>query len=166
MDNEKELPERKNLRLKGFDYSTTGTYFLTICTQNRKKVLSTILDGEPSLLQLTPYGEIVDEWIQKIPEKYPEASVDSYVIMPNHVHILLSLVKDDCRETTADAIMGWLKYQVTKEINQLRGSVGDKFFQRSYFDHIVRNNEDYYEICKYIYENPMRWYYDKLYTDE
>ena len=58
------------------------------------------------------------------------------------------------------------KYQVTKEINQLRGSVGNKIFQRSFFDHIVRNRDDYYEICKYIYENPMHWYYDELSTKE
>ena len=64
------------------------------------------------------------------------------------------------------AVIGWLKYQATKEINQLRGSSGDKIFQRSFFDHIVRNRDDYYEIYKYIYENPMHWYYDELYTEQ
>ena len=89
--------------------------------------------------------------------------------MPNHIHILLSIVKDDGRgnpSPTADTIIGWLKYQATKEINKLRGSAGDKIFQRSFFDHIVRNRDDYYEIYKYIYENPIRWYYDKLYSEE
>ena len=59
-----------------------------------------------------------------------------------------------------------LKYQTTKEINQLRSTAGDKIFQWSFFDHIVRNRDDYHEICKYIYENPVRWYYDKLYSEE
>ncbi len=170
MENEKTLPKRKDPRLKGFDYSKTGAYFLTICTQNRKNILSTIAVGEGSPLpKLSPYGEIVDGWIQKISEKYPEASVDCYVIMPNHIHILLSIVKVDGRRDpspTANAVVGWLKYQATKEINKLRGSAGDKIFQRSFFDHIVRNRDDYHEICKYIYENPMRWYYDKLYSEE
>jgi len=169
MDNEKDLPKRKDPRLKGFDYSTTGAYFLTICTQNRKNILSTIVGEGSPLPQLLPYGEIVDRWIKKIPEKYPDASVDSYVIMPNHIHILLSIVKADGREdpsVAADRIIGWLKYQATKEINIMRGSVGDKIFQRSFFDHIVRNRDDYHEICKYIYENPVRWYYDKLYLEE
>ena len=169
MDNEKEFPKRKEPRLKGFDYSETGAYFLTICTQNRKNILSTIVGEGSPLPKLSPCGEIVDGWIQKIPEKYPEASVDCYVIMPNHIHILLSIVKDDGRgnpSPTVDAVVGWLKYQATKEINKLQGSAGDKIFQRSFFDHIIRNRDDYNEICKYIYENPVRWYYDKLYSDE
>ena len=135
--------------------------------------------GGVSLPRLSPYGEIVDGWIQKIPKKYPGAFVDCYVIMPNHIHILLSIVKDDGKgdlsdadgrgnpsPTTADAVIGWLKYHITKEINQLRGCAGDKIFQRSFYDHIVRNRDDYNEICRYIYENPMRWYYDKLYSEE
>lgn len=178
MGSEKILPKRKHLRLKGFDYSQTGVYFLTICTQNRKNVLSTIVGEGFPLPKLSPYGEIVDEWIQKIPEKYPEAFVDCYVIMPNHIHILLSIVKDDVKgdrsdaggrgnpSPTADTIVGWLKYHITKEINQSRGLARDKIFQRSFFDHIVRNRDDYNEIYKYIYENPMRWYYDKLYSEE
>ena len=169
MENEKELSKRKNPRLKEFDYSEAGAYFLTICTQNRKNILSIIVGEGSPLPQLTPYGEIVDRWIQKIPEKYPKAFVDCYVIMPNHIHILLSLTKDDGRgdpSPTVDTIIGWLKYQSTKEINQLRDSLGDKIFQRSFFDHIVRNRDDYSEIYKYIRQNPMCWYYDKLYTKE
>jgi hypothetical protein len=91
---------------------------------------------------------------------------------------MLSIVKGDGRGNPsptngtsvsspgADTVIGWLKYQTTKEINQLRGTVGDRIFQRSFFDHIVRNRDDYYEICKYIYENPARWRYDKLYAEE
>ncbi|MBO5415058.1 MAG: hypothetical protein J6A83_00325 [Clostridia bacterium] len=169
MNDKKELPKRKDPRLKGFDYSITGAYFLTICTQNRKKILSTIVGEGSPLPQLSPYGEIVDKWIQRIPEKYPEASVDCYIIMPNHIHILLSVVKDDGRgnpSPTADTIIGWLKYQATKEINLMQGSIGEKVFQRSFFDHIVRNRDDYYETYKYIYENPLRWHYDELYADK
>ena len=169
MDKEKELPKRKDPRLKGFDYSQMGSYFLTICTQNRKNILGAIVGEGSPLPRLSPYGEIVDGWIQKIPEKYPETAVECYVIMPNHIHILLSIVRDDGRgnpSPTVDTVIGWLKYQATKEINQLRGSSGDKIFQRSFFDHIVRNRDDYYEIYKYIYENPIRWYYDKLYSEE
>ena len=89
--------------------------------------------------------------------------------MPNHIHILLSIVENDGRgdpSPTADTIIGWLKYQVTKEINKSRGLSGDRIFQRSFFDHIIRNREDYEEHIKYIYENPIRWYYDELYTEE
>ena len=151
MENEKDLPKRKDPRLKGFDYSSTGAYFLTICTQNRKNILSMIVGEGSPLPRLSPYGKIAESWIQKIPEKYPEVSVDCYVIMPNHIHILLSIIKDDGRENpspTADTVVGWLKYQATKEINELRGGMCDKIFQRSFFDHIVRNRDDYNEIYK------------------
>ena len=166
---ETQLPKRKSPRLKSFDYSTTGAYFITICTQNRKNILSTIVGEGPPLPKLSHYGEIADLWIQKLPEKYHEISVDCYVIMPNHIHLLLSVMKDDGRgnpSPTVDTAMGWLKYQITKEINKLRGTPGEKLLQRSFFDHIIRNQDDYYEIYKYIYENPMRWKFDKFYADE
>ena len=166
---ETQLPKRKSPRLKSFDYSTTGAYFITICTQNRKNILSTIVGEGPPLPKLSHYGEIADLWIQKLPEKYHEISVDCYVIMPNHIHLLLSVMKDDGRgnpSPTVDTAMGWLKYQITKEINKLRGTPGEKLLQRSFFDHIIRNQDDYYEIYKYIYENPLRWKLDKFYAEE
>ena len=167
--NEKKLYNRKDPRLKGYDYSTTGAYFLTICTQHRKNILSTIVGEGSPLPQLSRYGKIADKWINKIPEKYQEISLDNYVIMPNHIHILLSIIKEDGRgnpSPTVYAAIGWLKYHITKEINQARGTVGQKIFQRSFFDHIVRNRNDYNEIYKYIFENPMRWCFDKLYSKE
>ena len=124
---EKQLPKRKSPRLKSFDYSTTGAYFITICTQNRKNILSTIVGEGSPLPKLSHYGEIANLWIQKLPEKYHEISVDCYVIMPNHIHLLLSVMKDDGRgdpSPTVDTAMGWLKYQITKEINILRGTPG------------------------------------------
>ena len=67
---------------------------------------------------------------------------------------------------TVDTAMGWLKYQITKEINKVRNTKGEKIFQRSFHDHIVRNYDDYCEIRKYIHDNPIRWKYDKLYIDD
>ena len=136
MDIEKELPKRKSTRLKEFDYSKTGAYFLTICTQNRKNILSMIVGEGSPLPRLSPYGKIAESWIQKIPEKYPEVSVDRYVIMPNHIHVLLSIAKDGGRgdpSPTVDAVIGWLKYQITKEINALQGSGGGEDFSAILF---------------------------------
>lgn len=155
--------------MRDFGYNRAGAYFLTICVQHRKNILSTIVGEGSPLPKLSRYGEIVDRWIRKIPEKYQEISLDCYVIMPNHIHLLLSVTKDDGRghpSPTVCAAMGWLKYQATKEINEMRGKVGDKIFQSSFYDHIIRNRNDYQEIYKYIYENPMRWHLDKLYTEE
>lgn len=170
MDNEKEFPKRTPTRLKGFDYSSCGAYFITICTQNRKDILSTISVGEGSPLpKLSHYGKIVEKWVGKLPNKYQEISVDYYVIMPNHIHLLLSLIKGSGRgdpSPTIDGVIGWLKYQITKEINETYNPMDKRVFQRSFYDHIIRNREDYESIVKYIYENPMRWYYDELYTEE
>lgn len=131
MKMECELPKRKSTRLTDFDYSMTGAYFLTVCTENRRNILSAIVGEGSPLPQLSQYGKIVDMWIQKIPEKYPEISVDCYVIMPNHIHLLLSVMKENGRgdpSPTVKAVMGWLKYQATKEINKLRHAAGEKFF--------------------------------------
>lgn len=169
MNEARKLPKRKDPRLKGYDYSRAGAYFVTICTQHRKNILSTIVGEGSPLPQLSRYGEIVDKWIRMIPEKYQEFSLDNYIIMPNHIHILLSVTKEGGRgdpSPTADAAIGWLKYHATKEINRIRGTAGEKIFQRSFFDHIIRNRDDYNEIYKYICENPKRWYIDKLYTQE
>lgn len=169
MDEEKEFHKRKPTRLKDFDYNMEGAYFITICTQNRKNILSTIVGEGSPLPQLSHYGKIVDKWVQKIPDKYQEISVDNYVIMPNHIHLLLLLTKKDGRgdpSPTVVSVIGWLKCQVTKEINEACNIVRGRVFQRSFYDHIVRNREDYKEIYKYICENPIRWHFDKLYSKE
>ena len=154
-----ELKKRKPTRLQGYDYSDAGAYFVTICAENRRNILSKIV-GEGSLLpKLSRYGSIVDNLIQNLSDKYPEISVDCYVIMPNHIHILLSVCQTDGRgdpSPTIDSVIGWLKYHATKEINAIRGVTGKKVFQRSFFDHIIRNRQDYEEHVKYIYENPIR----------
>ena len=170
------LAKRKDLRLKNYDYSEYGAYFITICTDNRRKILSKIADIDLetvgagfSLPQLTQYGKMVDKWIKLIPEKYPNISVDYYVIMPNHIHLLLSVIKEDGREDpspTVGMVIGWLKYNATKEINQLRKVTNEKIFQRSFYDHIVRNKMDYEKISKYICENPLKWQFDELYFEE
>lgn len=169
MKNGKELPKRKPTRLKGFDYSQSGAYFVTICTQNRRNILSAIAVGEGSPLpRLSRYGEITQHFICKLPVKYPEISVDRYVIMPNHIHLLLSISASNGRgnpSPTVDTVIGWLKYQATKEINAATNTCGEKIFQRSFHDHIVRNYDDYCEISRYIYENPTRWRHDQFYTE-
>lgn len=169
MEEEKELPKRKPTRLKDFDYSSATAYFITICTQNRKNILSTIVGEGFPLPQLSLCGKIVDKWIKNLPKKYQEISVDSYVIMPNHIHLLLLLSDGDGRgnpSPTVDKAIGWLKYQATKDINKISNTQGKKVFQRSFYDHIIRNRNDYQEIYNYIYENPIRWHFDKLYTED
>ena len=154
-----ELTERKPNRIPEYDYSTTGAYFVTICTQDRRKILSDIVgDGFPVP---KPYGMIAEEMIRQIPMKYPAVSVDRYVVMPDHIHILLRIDTDPIGtgnpSPTLGNIMGWYKYQVTKEVNRQGCTAGEKLFQRSYYDHVIRNQRDYDEIWEYIENNPRKW---------
>ena len=157
-----ELPKRKPIRLENFHYGAGYAYFITVCTEKREKTLSKIVGEGSSLPQLTEFGEIINKNILSISDKYENASVDSYVIMPNHIHLIISII-DDGRENpspTVNSIIGWLKYQSTKEYCPNSKS---KIFQRSFYDHVIRGREDYEEIARYIYENPLNWENDELY---
>ena len=160
------LPKRKPNRLNGFDYGAGHSYFITICTQNREKILSHIVGEGSTLPILTKQGEIIKNLIECIPLKYSSFSVDYYVIMPNHIH-LLTTVFDDGRadpSPTITSFIGWLKYQATKEIYKITGNNQKKIFQRSFYDHVIRNRDDYEQISKYIYENPINWESDEFFV--
>ena len=150
-----EKQNRKLNRLEYYDYSQNGAYFVTICTQDRKPVLGTIVgDGFPVPNQI---GEIAEEYIRRISEKYSEVTVDRYVIMPDHIHLLLRIDGTGNPSPTMGNVVGWYKYQVTKQVNLLRNMPGEKLFQRSYYDHVIRNQQDYDDIWQYIENKPRKW---------
>ena len=120
--------------------------------------------GEDMILpQLTPYGEIVDEAINAIPKHYPHIKLLQYVIMPNHIHVILFIPYDGGRmissPTSILMVVGQMKRYVSKK-------VGMAIWQKSFHDHIIRDKNDYEKISRYIHENPIKWRYDCLYTEE
>lgn len=170
-------PIRKPNRLPFYDYSSPGVYFVTICTRDRRCSLSDVVtpavgDGSPvppTLVVLKDPGRIVQNHILQIPKKYPTVSVDTYVIMPNHIHLLLSFGVDHGTgnpSPTLGNVIGWLKYQATKQINQHTGTTGCAFFQRSYHDHVIRCEGDYLRIWNYIDGSPACRHNDCFYTEE
>lgn len=166
---EEKLPKRKATRLPNYDYGSVGAYFITICTEERRPILSKIVGEGSPLPQLTRCGEITEKWIQKISETYEQMNVDYYVIMPNHIHLLISILNEEGRgnpspTTVVDAI-AWLKYEITKEINIKRENK-EKIFQRSFHDHVIRDRADYDKIAKYIDKNPVTWQYDCFYNEK
>ena len=182
MDKEKELPKRKSTRLKNFDYSTKGAYFITICTHNRKCVLSRIVGAihESPEIQLTEYGKIVDKVINNF-SNGSNVMIDRYVIMPNHIHMIVIIESDEELRairglgeanvtsplqvrSAVSKVIGYIKMNSSKEIHNIYGNT--TVWQRGFYDHIIRNREDYNEINKYIHENPARWFYDELYSEE
>ena len=159
-------PQRKKNRLENYDYNSCGAYFITVCTLEKRNYfwrnVGAIID-RPHNVELSPYGKMADEAIQNIPSAYPALSLESYVIMPNHIHILLRVCVDECGRPLVAPTM-------SRVIKQLKGivskQIGTSIWQKSFYDHIIRNREDYEEHLRYIRENPIHWCYDELYTEE
>lgn len=159
-----ENKRRKQNRLTEYDYSTPNAYFVTICTQNRKNIFWDSVGaviGRPENSWLTVWGKLADRHILEISRHYPSVTVDKYVVMPNHIHLLLRIhTNEDGRPMTAPTIsmvMNQLKGAVTK-------SAGVCLWQKGFYDHIVRGEKDYREIWEYIDGNPYKWREDRLYT--
>ena len=158
-----DLPKRKPTRLKNYDYSSEGTYFITICTHNKQKILSDIV-GEglcalPSV-KLTSIGKIVKKSIQYINNNYDNVWVEKYVIMPNHIHLIIQM------QTGGH---GDPPLQVYDIIGRFKSFTDSKYngtlWQRSFHDHIIRNENDYKEIWDYIDTNPFKWLEDCFYIE-
>ncbi|MBQ8003248.1 MAG: transposase [Clostridia bacterium] len=148
-----EYPKRKRTRLKDFDYSKDGYYFVTVCTKERKEILGEIIVGEGLCAlpknKLTPIGECIEESIRFIDKNYNGVKVDKYVIMPNHIHMIIALTG------------GHGNPPLQNIVGQMKSYVGSKFsgeiFQRSFHDHIIRNEQDYQKIWEYIDTNVAKW---------
>lgn len=143
--------DRKKLRLNGFDYSTNGAYFVTLCTINRKCILSSISkSGNYSYpeVKLTDIGLIVKKNMNNIP------GITYYVIMPNHIHLIVE--KENILNSVLSNDIRSFKTLVTKE-------VGFQIWQSGFYDHIIRNNYDYNVHLQYINDNPIKWCEDKYY---
>ncbi len=172
---------RHSFRKKGYDYSQSGLYFITICTENKIHLFGKITNGE---MQLNNEGKIVaKEWI-KTAKIRNEVELDKWTIMPNHFH---SIIKITQRRGTAcrahlptqqfthptqqyanpipyslPTIIRSFKSAVTKGINELNNHPGTKLWQRNYWEHIIRNDDELYRIRQYIMRNPINWQKDRL----
>lgn len=161
-----ELPKRKPNRLQEYDYSTPNGYFITICTQNRRnlfwKNVGAITD-RPENVPLTNLGMLARQSIEDIPRYYPVVSVDHFVIMPNHIHLLLQIHTDNDGRSmiapTISTVVRLMKGAVSKQ-------AGFSVWQKGFYDHVVRSQRDYLDIWNYIEGNPSKWEEDKLYNAE
>ena len=152
------LPKRKPLRLKEYDYSQNGAYSITLCTKNKEHKLGEIVgDGLCAVpkTELTDIGLAVEKSINHI-NRYPDITVDKYVVMPNHIHMIISVCNVQIGKAGIDIpeIMKRFKSYTTN-------LYGDELWQRSYHDHIIRGQADYDETWQYIDENPLRWFLKK-----
>ena len=142
------------MRLPEYDYGQYGIYFITMCSKDKAKIFSNIVGGDALIapqVHLTSVGSIIDKYIGHIP------GIDKYVIMPNHIHMLIKIEIHTPDSQNISQIVKSLKTVVTKD-------VGRSMVQRSFYDHIIRGEEDYFNICKYIDENPAKWRTDELFV--
>ena len=164
----KPLPQRKHPRLKEFDYSTPGAYFVTICAQNRRCLFSRIVGRglAPAEVQLTSLGRIARTQLFSLENRYDHLKIDQFVIMPNHIHAILLLNESAgaCSRPTIPDIICAYKSLTTRQ-SRSSGYTG-KVFQTSFFEHVIRGQSDYDEIAQYILNNPKQWELDQLYSEE
>jgi REP-associated tyrosine transposase len=175
---------RRSVRLRGFDYAYRGFFFVTICTHNKKPTLGKVINYESHLSAL---GKIVEKcWLQ-IPDHFPNVYLDEWVIMPNHLHgiIVIKYPKGcdpasrgtACRAPTAigtahegfgkpvagslPTIIRSFKSAVTKHANELARNRSAPFWQRNYFEHVIRDEDSLNKIRNYVWENPIHWWADE-----
>ena len=162
------LPQRKRLRLLDYDYSAPGAYFVTICTRSRRCILSHIpvgaaaLGGPPTIL--SDAGQVVEKYLLSS-SRSPGVHIDNYVIMPNHVHLLIR-IENPCGPPGAAAPTASLPRIISGFKRLVNKELGTNIWQRSFHDHIIRGDADYREIWQYIETNPARWRADRLYCAE
>jgi len=178
---------RRSIRLKGYDYTRPGAYFVTICTHNREPLFGRVVDGK---MVLNEYGEIVrEEWFRsaRIRDEI-ELFPGEFVVMPNHVHGIVWIVETHDRTPTVGAtgrsplriqsahprgpvarslgsFIAGFKSAVTRRINIMRGTPGARVWQRNYWEHIIRDDRALDAIRRYIAENPLRWHLDRYNPD-
>lgn len=165
------LPKRKPNRLQGYDYSSNGVYFVTICTQNKECVLSRIVGGgilDAPKIELSKYGKAVDEQIALMNSMLDNVIVEKYVIMPNHIHLLIRIENKSDSGTSrtpspTNSVIAMFVSTLKRFTNK---NAGKKLWQRSYYDHIVRNENEYLKIWEYINSNAQKWQNDKYYTGD
>jgi len=180
---------RRSIRLPGYDYSQPGFYFVTIRVHGGECLLGTVVDQE---MQLSELGQIANDFWAQVQAHFPNVSIDTFGIMPNHLHVIVAIhspsevaesteenkatlplqkTPDDAiadatfshpERPTLGQIIAYYKYQTTKRINQQRGTPGVTFWQRNYWEHTIRNEQALDRIREYIENNPARWEQDQL----
>jgi putative transposase len=181
-----KIHHRQSIRLRGYDYSQPGAYFITLCTQNRECNLGEIINGE---MKFTVRGLIIDEFWLKIPDHFPHVELDQFVVMPNHIHGII-VINDELlgeqniketnintnintntnieggetpplrKKTTLGQIIAYYKYQTTKIINHVDNTPGLRIWQRNYYERIIRHDKILELARQYIFQNPFRWHKD------
>jgi putative transposase len=152
------LPQRRSLRLKNFDYGSSGFYFITLCCYKRRLLFGEIVDYQ---MQTNSIGSLVALQWQKIPQRFPAVELHPWVLMPNHLHAILALSCDqETQHTKLGAVVGAFKSLSQKLVRGTLGQNAPQLWQRGYYDHVIRTEEAYQHIASYVQTNPQSWQTD------
>jgi putative transposase len=178
------LGGRRSIRIEDYDYSQESAYFVTICSQDRACVFGEVVNDE---IELCEIGQsVLDGWMH-LRDRFPSLILDTFMIMPNHVHGLIVVTQSvgagsprpltrarghsNAHEEGAETaplhrpklgqIVAYFKYQTTKLVNKMRGTPGARLWQRNYYEHVIRNEEELRRARAYILTNPLRWAIDR-----
>lgn len=168
MDDKNLYKRHNSLRLDGYDYSTEGAYFITICVQDRLNLFGKI--NQESQLSHNESGKLIGETWQRLPTKFKAVEVDHYVVMPNHLHGILFLKANSTPSESISEIMQWFKTMTTNayikgvKLQDWKPFKG-KLWQRAYHDHIIRNEGSLNKLREYVLTNPSRWAEDTYYSE-
>ena len=162
------LPIRKSTRLKDYDYSSAGYYFITICTHEKMKIFSKIVGQglAPAEIQLSVFGKIANEEIINLQNRYENIIVDKFVIMPNHIHAIIIIKENSAGASpcpTLSDVVCTFKSLTTRKCHQIKPDC--RIWQTSFHDHIIRGEEDYLKIWEYIDTNAHKWREDCFYVE-
>ncbi len=147
--------DRKHPRLKMFDYGAGGTFCVTVCSKDKKKIFGRVIGEAEVQVELSPLGTLVRETILRIPKAYTGVKLLNWVVMPNHIHLLVQVPEQT--PVSLFAIVRSTKAIVTRQW-------GQPVWQSSYYEHIVRNEADALRFWQYIDENPIKWSLDQYYN--
>ncbi len=162
---------RRSIRLRNYDYSLPGAYFVTICAQGKVHVFGEVVEGE---MKANEYGRTVTLYGNALPRCYPNIELDAFAVMPNHIHGIICIGGTACepqgatvgaihelplhrRKMALAKIVGYFKMNTAKRVNELRNTPGQPLRQRNYYEHIIRNDDELNKIREYISTNPLRW---------
>jgi len=174
---------RRSIRLRGYDYLQSGAYFVTVCTKDRECLFGEVMDGE---MRWNEAGRIVQTTWAELPSHYPGVQIDEFVVMPNHVHGIVVLSEHHGNERdvgaqfiappigiaatskgainrapTLGSVVRAFKARITTAINGIRQTPGVPVWQRNYYEHIIRADDDLNRIRQYIIDNPAQWAFDR-----
>jgi len=158
-----DIHHRQSIRLKNYDYSQAGAYFVTICTQNKECLFGEIEVGKMSLNE---YGQITTKCWHDLPNHYPHIELDEFVVMPNHTHgIIVIKPAPTVKQHGLPEIIRAFKTFSSKQINLIRSTTGIPVWQRNYYEHIICSEPELNKVREYIVSNPLNWETDENYKN-